>query len=125
MYLIFSNSHNDDRKHQNLFFSRSLLTIFWEAKYWEILQFEIPAHVQATYAKSDLIQLVYESVLSVVMNYNKILASLSDQERLLFKPLITNVERKIAPGLSKLTWAAEVSDAYIMECSASTSEVKH
>lgn len=102
---------------------RSLLQLFREGKYWESLHFEIPQHAKPTYAKADLIKLVYESVLSVVMDYNKILSALSDEERLLFKPLINIVERKIAPGLSKLTWAAELSDAYIAECSACTAEV--
>lgn len=97
--------------------------LFRECKYWETLSFEIPPHVQHTYEKANLIKLVYESVLSVVMDYNKILASLSDEERLLFKPLIFAVERKIAPGLTKLTWAAEVSDEYILECSNSTADV--
>lgn len=32
---------------------------------------------------------VYESVLAVVKGYNKILDSLSEEERLLFKPLTT------------------------------------
>lgn len=103
---------------------RSLLTIFHECKYWKCLGFEIPHHVQVVEAKSDMIRLVYENVLMVVMDYNKILAGLSDEERLLFKPLINNVERKVAPGLSKLTWGADVSDAYIAECSACTAELQ-
>lgn len=37
--------------------------------------------------KCKTIFYVYESVLAVVKGYNKILDSLSDEERLLFKPL--------------------------------------
>lgn len=103
---------------------RSLLTIFHECKYWKCLGFEIPAHVQVVESKADTIRLVYENVLMVVMDYNKILAALSDEERLLFKPLINSVEKKIAPGLSKLTWGADVSDVYIAECSACTAELQ-
>ncbi|KAI4461456.1 dynein heavy chain [Holotrichia oblita] len=58
------------------------------------------------------------------MDYNKILSSLSDEERLLFKQLLYVVEKKIAPGLSKLTWAADVGDEYIAECSACTAELQ-
>lgn len=59
----------------------------------------------------------------VVMDYNKIIAALSDEERLLFRQLLVSVEKKIAPGLTALTWLSEVSDAYIAECSAVTAEV--
>lgn len=103
---------------------RSLLDLFHEAKYWEALKFEIPSHVASVYRKNIQIKLVFESVLSVVIDYNKILSALSDEERLLFRQLINNVEKKIAPGLSKLTWAADVSDAYVAECCAATAEVK-
>lgn len=41
------------------------------------------------YAKSKNVFFVYESVLAVVKGYNKILDSLSEEERLLFKPLTT------------------------------------
>lgn len=41
------------------------------------------------YMKMKTVLYVYESVLAVVKGYNKILDSLSDEERLLFKPLTT------------------------------------
>lgn len=101
-----------------------LLDMIHEAKYWQLMHFDIPGHVMNLYNKASSIKFVYDSVIMVVMDYNKILAALSDEERLLFRVLIQVVERKIAPGLSKLTWATEVSDAYIAECSSYTAEVK-
>lgn len=59
----------------------------------------------------------------VVMDYNKIISALSDEERLLFKQLLVTVEKKIAPGLTALNWMSDVSDEYIAECSAVTAEV--
>ncbi|RZC39323.1 DHC N1 domain containing protein, partial [Asbolus verrucosus] len=103
---------------------RSLLNIFNEARYWESLKYEVPSHIKFVYQKANSIKFVYESVLAVVIDYNKIVASLSDDERLLFKPLITIVEKKIAPGLNKLTWASDVSDEYIAECSHNTAELQ-
>lgn len=103
---------------------RSLLNIFHECDYWKCLGFEIPAHVQVVESKAIVIKLVYENVLMVVMDYNKIVAALSDEERLLFKPLINSVEKKIAPGLNKLQWGADVSDVYITECSACTADLQ-
>lgn len=97
--------------------------MFKEAKFWDSLNYEIPTYVKSVYQKADSIRFIYECVLNVVLDYNKIVSSLSDEERLLFKPLISNVEKKIAPGLSKLTWAADIGDEYIAECSNNTAEV--
>lgn len=69
------------------------------------------------------LQLIYEAVLDVVKDYNRILDSLSSEERLLFKQLIVNVEKKINPGLSKLNWGTMMADEYIIECSNAIAEV--
>ncbi|KAK4876213.1 hypothetical protein RN001_012635 [Aquatica leii] len=103
---------------------RSLLDLFQEAKFWETLNFEIPGHVNNVYKKANTIKMVYENVLSVVMDYNKIIAALSDEERILFRQLIGNVEKKIIPGLTKLTWAADVIDGYVSECCLATAELQ-
>lgn len=124
---------NKDRKSRNVksrtfsivvtIFFRSLLEIFREAKYWESLNFEVPMYLKSLYARAGSIEFIYECVLNVVLDYNRILSSLSDDERLLFKPLITAVEKKIAPGLSRLTWNTDIGDEYITECSNTTAEV--
>lgn len=110
--------------HIVFFVSRSLLEIFREAKYWESLKFEVPMYLKSLYSRAASIEFIYECVLNVVLDYNRILSSLSDDERLLFKPLITTVEKKIAPGLNKLTWNADIGDQYITECSNITAEVR-
>lgn len=103
---------------------RSLLELFRECKYWSCLGYEISQHVVKVYNKATTIRFVYDNVLMVVMDYNKIIAALSDEERLLFRSLLVSVEKKIAPGLTALTWVSEVSDAYISEVSAVTAEVR-
>ncbi|KAG5894356.1 hypothetical protein JTB14_031917 [Gonioctena quinquepunctata] len=103
---------------------RSLLDIFHEAKYWDSMNYEIPMYVKSVYQRAETIKFVYECVLNVVLDYNKIISSLSDDERLLFKPLITTVERKISPGLNKLTWSADIGDEYIADCSNNTAELQ-
>lgn len=95
---------------------RSILDICEEARYFEMLGIGVPVHINQIYSKYNTIRLVYESVLCVVLDYNKILSSLSDKERILFKALIHACERKIMPGIYKLTWGAEMIDAYIAEC---------
>ncbi|KAJ8920059.1 hypothetical protein NQ315_011713 [Exocentrus adspersus] len=103
---------------------RSLLEIFHECKYWESLNYEIPGYLKNLYQKSESVQFVYQCVLNVVLDYNRILTSLSDEERLLFRPLITAVEKKISPGLNKLTWNTDVGDEYIADCSNNTAELQ-
>ncbi|KAJ0175845.1 hypothetical protein K1T71_009004 [Dendrolimus kikuchii] len=67
----------------------NILELCKEAAHWENLGLDIPLHAYQVYQKSKTTLYVYESVLAVVKGYNKILDSLSDEERLLFKPLIT------------------------------------
>lgn len=107
-----------------IFHFRTILDIFQEVKYWDSLNFEAPTYLKSICARTESIKFIYECVLNVVLDYNRIITSLSDDERLLFKPLITAVEKKVAPGLNKLTWNTDIGDEYIAECSNTTAEVK-
>lgn len=107
----------------NIYIYRQLLPICHETEYWVLLQMEIPFQVKKIYAKYDTLRLVYEKVLTVVMDYNRIIASLSDEERELFRVLIATAEKKISPGLFALKWNSDISDEYIAECCAYTAEV--
>lgn len=102
---------------------RGLLELCEEARYFEMLGFGVPVHISQIYNKYTTIRLVYESVLCVVLEFNKILGSLSDKERVLFKALIQNCERRIVPGIYKLTWGSDMVDAYIAECVKQTGQV--
>ncbi|XP_052739543.1 dynein axonemal heavy chain 2 [Bicyclus anynana] len=102
----------------------NILELCKEASNWENLRLDIPLHAFQVYMKSKTIFYVYESVLAVVKGYNKILDSLSEQERLLFKPLITACEKKVQPGITKLTWTSTMSDAYIADCVVQISELQ-
>lgn len=81
-------------------------------------------YLKSLVIRSDSVRFTYECVLNVVLDYNRIVSSLSDDERLLFKPLISAVEKKISPGLSKLSWGSDVGDEYIADCSNTTAEVR-
>ncbi|XP_063358685.1 dynein axonemal heavy chain 2 isoform X1 [Cydia amplana] len=102
----------------------NILELCKEASHWENLGMDIPQHAYVVYAKSKSIMFVYESVLSVTKGYNKILDSLSPDERLLFKPLTVACEKKIQPGISKLTWTSTMSDAYIADCVVQIGELR-
>lgn len=102
---------------------RSLFPLFKEIKYWLLLEYDIPTDLRNFNEKANKIQFIYENVVDVVMNYNKIICSLSDEERLLFKRLIMTVESKILPGLRQLTWENDIVDEYIADCNTATAEV--
>ncbi|XP_071050357.1 dynein axonemal heavy chain 2 isoform X2 [Onthophagus taurus] len=103
---------------------RVIINTIFELKCWLNMGYEVPPHVVPLAKREETIRFIYENVLSVVMDYNKIITSLSETERLLFKQLLYSLEKKIAPGLSQLTWATDVCDEYIAECSACTSDLQ-
>ncbi|CAG9785840.1 unnamed protein product [Diatraea saccharalis] len=102
----------------------NILELGKEALHWENLGLDIPLHAYQVYMKMKNVFYVYESVLAVVKGYNKILDSLSDEERLLFKPLTTACEKKVQPGITKLTWTSTMSDAYIADCVVQIGELQ-
>lgn len=102
---------------------RGMLKLLEDSRYFEFLKFQFPAHVAQIHLKGTTIRYVYDSVVTVVLDYNKILAVLSDKERLFFKALIKECDKKIVPGIFKLAWDGELSDTYIVECVKQTNEV--
>lgn len=50
-------------------------------------------------------------------------SALSVTERELFRELIRQLDRKINPGLGRLTWNSEYMDAYIEDCFNQTANV--
>ncbi|XP_004521647.2 dynein heavy chain 2, axonemal [Ceratitis capitata] len=103
---------------------RTILSICDQARHFENLGFQIPPLIRKVYDRYSTLQFVYNSVLTVCLDYNRILAALSEQERNLFRALIHACDRKIAPGLFKLTWSGELSDAYIADCAKHTKKLQ-
>ncbi|XP_011862155.1 PREDICTED: dynein heavy chain 2, axonemal [Vollenhovia emeryi] len=94
----------------------NILNLCRECFYWISLKFNIPVHVQLIHDKWDTLHFIYESVLAVTLAYNKIIEALSLTERALFRELIRQLDRKINPGLTKLTWNTDYVDSYIENC---------
>lgn len=61
----------------------------------------------------------------MVLLHNKIMNTLSEKERLLFKVLITLMSRKIVPGIYKLTYENEVTDSYINDALLHLDDLQH
>lgn len=49
--------------------------------------------------------------------------ALSDEEKLLFRALIRQLDNKIKPGLTKLTWNSDYIEDYIKDCNTHTANV--
>ncbi|KYM82700.1 Dynein heavy chain 2, axonemal [Atta colombica] len=94
----------------------NILNLCHECFYWISFKFNIPVHIQQIYDMWDTLRFIYESVLAVTLTYNRIIEALSLTERALFRELIRQLDRKINPGLTKLTWNTEYVDTYIEDC---------
>ncbi|CAK9808028.1 Dynein axonemal heavy chain 2 [Anthophora quadrimaculata] len=102
----------------------NILKLCREAGFWIALKFTIPVHIQIVYDRWESLHFVYESVVAVIIRYNKVLQALSMTERELFRELIYQLDRKINPGLSRLTWNTEYVDAYIEDCFNQTANLQ-
>lgn len=95
---------------------RNILPIFDETKYFDYMEIAIPAILIQTYPKARKTISIFNKVVNVILLHNRILSSLSDKERLLFKEHIKVMDRKISPGMFRLTYTDELTDSYITDC---------
>ncbi len=97
-------------------FSKELLKLFNEMNYWERLRFEVPHYAAEIYRQCENLRVLRENVLLVVRDYNRIISSLDSKERALFRERIKSLDKKIRPGMIKLTWASEGIEYFVSEC---------
>lgn len=102
----------------------SVLIICEQAQHFSRLGFSLIGPVRKIYEKYESLRFVYNSVLQVCLNYNHILSALSDHERKFFHSLIQACDRKIAPGVFKLSYGGDLSDAYIADCAKHTNKLQ-
>lgn len=94
---------------------RNFIPLMAEAKYFELIEQPIPAYLTQVYAKSVKLVNLTNKVMNLVLMHNKILWSLSDKERLLFKEHIMMMDRKVSIGLFRLTYLDEMTEVFIKE----------
>ncbi|XP_055310759.1 dynein axonemal heavy chain 2 [Sitodiplosis mosellana] len=105
--------------HKGLFecnVDESIFTIFREARFFQMLGFGFPVHLNQFFSRERAIRQIYDSIVEMITSYNRILMSLSETERLLLMPLIQISDKCIAPGALRLIWANEGLDVYISDC---------
>ena len=97
-------------------FDRTLHMVFAEVQFWERLRFEIPYTAMDVAAGRERFRCLRENVSLVVREYNGILDKLQPQERRLFTERLHYLDRKVYPGLTKLTWATKgMTDVFIKD----------
>lgn len=108
--------------HKGLFecnVDESIFTLFREARFFQMLGFGFPVHLNQFFSRERAIRFIYDSIIEMITSYNRILMSLSEMERLLLQPLIRICDKCIAPGALKIVWANEGLDIYINDCNKS------
>uniref|UniRef100_A0A182NEB2 Dynein heavy chain tail domain-containing protein n=1 Tax=Anopheles dirus TaxID=7168 RepID=A0A182NEB2_9DIPT len=87
---------------------RRLLVLFNEAYYFKTMGVNVPMSLDLE--KHENTRLTFDNVLRLVLYFNGVVSSISDKERLFFKPMIQQTERKLEPLRSKLTWEEDLSE---------------
>lgn len=100
-----------------------IFMIFREARFFQMLGFGFPVHLNQFFSRERAIRLIYDSIVEMITSYNRILISLSETERLLLRPLTQICDKCIAPGALKLIWANEGLDIYINDCNKNIREL--
>ncbi|POM79920.1 Dynein heavy chain, partial [Phytophthora palmivora] len=100
-------------------FDRPLLNLFSEVHYWQYFngEIQIPYMAHDICNQKEQLRVLREHVMLVVRDYNRILLDLSSTERRLFEDIIRKLDRRIQPGLQKLTWVSKgIVEWYVADC---------
>lgn len=104
--------------------SADTFDISLEAYYFKILGFGIPVQINQFYTRHVSFKMNYDSVIRLLIDYNRILISLSEKERLLFRCSIQVCDSAFLPAVYKLTWNSEGLDGTIAECNRQIDDLK-
>ena len=105
--------------HLEVNFDHHLLKLFNEVRYWDKFHglYPIPYVAYEMYQHQDSLRTVREAVMLVVRDYNTIVDALPADDRRLFTEHLRRVDRKISPGLAKLTWNEKhIKDWFVRTC---------
>ena len=105
--------------HLEVNFDHHLLKLFNEVRYWDKFHgiYPIPYVAHEMYQHQDSLRIVREAVMLVVRDYNTIVDALPADDRRLFTEHLRRVDRKISPGLAKLTWNEKhIKDWFVKTC---------
>ena len=104
-------------------FDPSVVKLFQEIKFWERLGFEVPPYATEILGRQNELRAARENVMLIVRDYNRILDKLDSRERILFQERIKELDKKLAPGLNKITWL-KTTNEYTIDCRVNASELQ-
>ncbi|KAA3679117.1 dynein heavy chain, axonemal [Paragonimus westermani] len=97
-------------------FCPSILKLLNELHYWVRLGVEIPPVAAEAFRRRPELRYLIEVILLVARDYNRIMNSLNAEERALFRERIKILDKKIAPGFTKLRWTVKgLVDMFVNE----------
>ena len=76
----------------------------------------MPHYAAEIYQQCEELRVLRENVMLIVRDYNKIVSSLQPKERALFRERIKSLDKKIRPGMTKLTWASQGIQLFVADC---------
>ena len=115
-----------NKLHLKLNFDPALLRLFEEITYFSKLGLDIPSSVNELYVKQEDLRHLREHVLLVVRDYNTLIDMLSVDERKLFRERIRFLDKKIQPGLTRLTWSSKgISEFYVADSRLNATALRH
>jgi dynein heavy chain len=108
-------------------FDKRLLAVLSEVHGWEKFEgkFLIPFYASdLLHTHGENLRVLRRYVLLICNDYNTIIASLDEVEARLFSDVVRRLDRKVTPGLGKITWMTKnVKDLYIKEVRKCCAEV--
>ena len=108
----------------DLSFNKTLLKLFGEMRYWERLRFEVPHYAGGIYKRCEELRMLRENILLIIRDYNRIINSLQPKERALFRERIRSLDKKILPGMTKLTWASDGILFFVIDCRSHAHKIR-
>jgi dynein heavy chain len=100
-------------------FDPKLLKVIIEVGYWTKIQslgyITIPHTVSKLLNKKEQLRILRENVMLIVRDYNTIIHTISDKEKLLFKEHLDELDKTIEPGIKRFNWGA-AADSFVYTC---------
>ena len=108
-------------------FDPHVIRFFHEVNYWERQNFDMPysKDVIELASNAEKLRVLRQTIGLVVRDFNAIVLKLNEEELALFGERIFFVERKLKPGIDKLTWASkpQILQTYAKDCRRYCNEV--
>ncbi|KAF8783159.1 Dynein heavy chain 2 like protein [Argiope bruennichi] len=89
--------------------SSEILILIQELYYWDKTGVEIPQQIVHLLEKGDVFHKRIMKMLESVQNYNRIIRSLSSEDKEIFADILATIEEGIKPVLSNLNWTVPPS----------------